>query len=574
MFKKFSLRSLIGKMLLASSLAVVMATIPAVVSTVFVKKTSQVSEELADLWVPSVGKIEQIRTDLARYRGAEWELISAVDEAGEKRANDRMDELSGEIFIYSKTYSELLKSDASIAKFDEFKAKCNEYFNMHEELAKMVKEKKRAEAEKLLTTILDDKFNKVLGIIDEMATSAYNGAVAAKGDAEQMSALAFKIILVLIPLGIFLGLGLAYWVGRSASRNLDAIVEKLAENAGVSESASTQLTAVSTSLSEASTEQAAAVEQTMVALDEINATVTKNAELSRKTDERFSESQKAANRGKETIQDMVVAMDEIKASNQSVLSEVEASHEQISEIVVVISEIEQKTKIIYDIVFQTKLLAFNASVEAARAGEHGKGFAVVAEEVGNLAAMSGGAAKEISDLIASSVTRVQEIVTTSSRNVQQLTEVGRSKIENGITTTQRCSDALGDVLGAMGEVSLMVQEMAGASKEQALGIQEISNSMSQIDNLTQRNNNLASDTSDAAHESARLGAEIVNVISDLERVLRGSVQKPKSKKKRTSKKISENSPSNGRVATPRNGHAAGSIADRKAGRFESETIAS
>jgi len=43
-----------------------------------------------------------------------------------------------------------------------------------------------------------------------------------------------------------------------------------------------------------------------------------------------------------------------------------------------IETINQKTRVINDIVFQTKLLSFNASVEAARAGEHGKGFAVEA----------------------------------------------------------------------------------------------------------------------------------------------------------------------------------------------------
>ena len=60
------------------------------------------------------------------------------------------------------------------------------------------------------------------------------------------------------------------------------------------------------------------------------------------------------------------------------------SNKEIQEIVKVIAEIGNKTKVINDIVFQTKLLSFNASVEAARAGENGKGFAVVAEEVGKL----------------------------------------------------------------------------------------------------------------------------------------------------------------------------------------------
>jgi methyl-accepting chemotaxis protein len=86
------------------------------------------------------------------------------------------------------------------------------------------------------------------------------------------------------------------------------------------------------------------------------------------------------------------------------------SNDEISSIVKVIAEIGDKTKVINDIVFQTKLLSFNASVEAARAGEQGKGFAVVAEEVGNLATMSGKAAEEISSMLGDSMGKVELIV--------------------------------------------------------------------------------------------------------------------------------------------------------------------
>lgn len=102
---------------------------------------------------------------------------------------------------------------------------------------------------------------------------------------------------------------------------------------------------------------------------------------------------------------MIHSITEISESNDRIMSQVADGNRKISEIVQVISEIGNKTKVINDIVFQTKLLSFNASVEAARAGEHGKGFAVVAEEVGNLAQMSGNAAKEISDMLNGSVSR-------------------------------------------------------------------------------------------------------------------------------------------------------------------------
>ncbi|MHA0111674.1 methyl-accepting chemotaxis protein, partial [Klebsiella pneumoniae] len=77
----------------------------------------------------------------------------------------------------------------------------------------------------------------------------------------------------------------------------------------------------------------------------------------------------------------------------------EDANSQLQSISNIIGEISAKTNIINDIVFKTQLLSFNASIEAARAGQHGRGFAVVAEEVGNLAQMSGNAAKEIRALL-------------------------------------------------------------------------------------------------------------------------------------------------------------------------------
>lgn len=65
---------------------------------------------------------------------------------------------------------------------------------------------------------------------------------------------------------------------------------------------------------------------------------------------------------------------------------------------------------INEIVFQTKLLSFNATVEAARAGENGKGFSVVAVEIGKLEQISGNAAKEISELLYNSTKPVSETI--------------------------------------------------------------------------------------------------------------------------------------------------------------------
>lgn len=124
---------------------------------------------------------------------------------------------------------------------------------------------------------------------------------------------------------------------------------------------------------------------------------------------------------------MITAIEDIHKSNQNMMMSVEKSNANIEEIIQVIHEISNKTKVINEIVFQTKLLSFNASVEAARAGEQGKGFSVVAEEIGSLAAMSGNAAQEISAMLTESTTKVEKIVNTTKSEVGALMIEGKRK---------------------------------------------------------------------------------------------------------------------------------------------------
>ena len=109
------------------------------------------------------------------------------------------------------------------------------------------------------------------------------------------------------------------------------------------------------------------------------------------------------NEGKNIVSAMVSSSQSIKDGSEVFKEQMNESLSELSKTLLVIQEIANKTKLINEIVFQTKLLSFNASVEAARAGEHGKGFAVVAEEIGKLAKVSGSSSEEIAKIVERSI---------------------------------------------------------------------------------------------------------------------------------------------------------------------------
>ncbi len=297
--------------------------------------------------------------------------------------------------------------------------------------------------------------------------------------------------------GLLLTSAVAVWVGHGLSTRIKGIAEAVFQDSNAVFSASEDLAINSTQLSTASTEQAASLQETAASLDEINAMVMQNTESCVLSKAKSQESKTTAEYGQESVRRMSTAMEQISAQNSQIVSEMETNNKEIREVIKVIAEIEEKTRVINDIVFQTKLLSFNASVEAARAGEHGKGFSVVAEEVGNLAEMSGKAAKEISDLLSSSLKNVEAIINTSTSKVERLINDGKSRIEEGIRTVKESETSLIKILENVSSVNEMMEGIAAASQEQNLGLQEISKAMGQLDAVTQSNSVISVKTSNA-----------------------------------------------------------------------------
>lgn len=342
-------------------------------------------------------------------------------------------------------------------------------------------------------------------------------------DADPDAFINLVIICVSIALMCLVSL-IAYLVIRQSTKTLDEVNNRLnIEALGMRETA-ISISQSSQTLAEATTEQAAALQETAASIEEINAMVKKSSENAERSRQVAIVSQDVASKGKETVKEMMSSMEAINESNSNIMAQIEDGNQKISAITSVITEIANKTKVINEIVFQTKLLSFNASVEAARAGEHGKGFAVVAEEVGNLAQMSGNAAKEISDMLNESILKVESIVKETNTNVERLIAVGKVKVEAGARIARQCGVVLEEVVQNVSDVSAMVGEISVATQEQTQGVAEITKAMNQLDQVTHEN---ASTSQQSAQSSDKLSAQadaVFSVVSTLQAVVSGAAK--------------------------------------------------
>lgn len=362
--------------------------------------------------------------------------------------------------------------------------------------------------------INEDTFVSSIGWTN-MVHVDYNKAFASMYSAKNDFYLLSSIFAVL-------SLALAIWFSLSISRAISLITEDLTSNSGELSQASVQIASQSTELSESATQQAAALQETVAAVDEISAMVEKNAEAAEKSKQVSSQSREAATQGRETVESMIQAINDISSANDEISDQMSHSNRQLSEIAKLITDIGNKTKVINEIVFQTKLLSFNASVEAARAGEYGKGFAVVAEEVGNLAQMSGNAAKEITDMLDQSVHQVQNIISETQQKVDRLMENSKSKVHVGSNTAKSCNEALEEILTNVSAVDTLVTEITVASQEQSAGIREISKAIGQMEQVTQHNSNAAQASSTSAEQLRAQATALKQIVSSLAQVIQGA----------------------------------------------------
>ena len=225
-----------------------------------------------------------------------------------------------------------------------------------------------------------------------------------------------------------------------------------------------------TSLSQRTEQQAASLEEINATMSEITDMVSQNADLAKLVESRMQTTCDTAEEGGTVVERAIASMLEINQASKS---------------------IEDIISVIDEIAFQTNLLALNAAVESARAGDSGRGFAVVAAEVRNLAQRSASSAKKITQLIAETV----------------------SKVEQGSLLVQESGTTLRQIISLIREAASSATQIATESLDQQYRVKETKTAIEQLDNVTQSNSALVEQIASA---SQNLAGQSQNTLALLE----------------------------------------------------------
>lgn len=261
--------------------------------------------------------------------------------------------------------------------------------------------------------------------------------------------------------------------------------------------------------------QSQSIEQTASAMTQMNEMIQSNLNSAKDSVDLADRAKKFAEQGLDAISHLNNVMREIERTQAKANETFKSNIQKLNAVNSIVSKISEKSLVINEIVFQTRLLSFNASVEAARAGESGKGFAVVANEVGKLAHDSGEAAIEINRIVESSRQQVTELSGSIRSELDQVSSEIQKAVEQGLMHAQDSLDKLHELVQISTMSSEMAHKISLATDEQSKGSRETMNALKVFEDTSMQMKTVMQSTDLQAKDLVAKSGQLSNITQDL-----------------------------------------------------------
>ena len=252
--------------------------------------------------------------------------------------------------------------------------------------------------------------------------------------------------------------------------SLVALVQNMRISAGALEGNAGAIASGSANLSQRTEEQAGNLQRTAASMEQLTVAVRQNTDTAKAAVQLAGDATEAAQAGGVVVAEVTQTMGQINAAS---------------------ARIADINNVIDGIAFQTNILALNAAVEAARAGEQGRGFAVVASEVRTLAQRSAQAAREIKELIETSV----------------------ATVALGADQAVHAREAMEHIVAQAHQMHQLMQEISQASQEQSAGLEQIGTAVAQLDAVTQQNAALVEQSTSVAGDLQQQSTRLAQLLA-------------------------------------------------------------
>jgi methyl-accepting chemotaxis protein len=409
-----------------------------------VRRISGELDTATNVTVKKIELIAEIKSDILTMRmGERGILLFSTLKLNDKVTAARKQFLTGwsDVQARSRSIQPMLVSDEGRRLLSTILANGGEYAEFHERNYQLCQAGQVDDAIRIdaahLVTIGGNMATAADALMQRQRTYIQDGIQRARS----VTAWARGVVLGLIGLAAAAGFFVLFLL-RLTTRGLREVVAELTAGSTSIADAAKQVAVSSQSLAHAASGQAASIEETSAATEEITAITRRNSEAAQQSADLLSE---AAAMGRSTTAAVEHLAESVGAINQSS------------------GEIAKVLRVIDEIAFQTNILALNAAVEAARAGEAGMGFAVVADEVRTLAQRCAEAAKKTAELIDRSVAGAHD------------GQTGVAAVRDTIARREALAD----------QIRQRAEAIAVSSEEQARGIHEIGRAVNDMSSVTQ-----------------------------------------------------------------------------------------